>query len=272
MAHKQSERGFAHLLPLLLILVVAIGGVGFYVMKQQKSTKPLQSKTTSPETTLATKLPTDLITIEKVKELASAEKPKMNLLGVQLENEDGTLVFKVKLSDNTTLSFNAKTGEAIKHATEVKDDVETELEGGEDLPVTVTPAITFAQAREIAMAQLSKSIVKKIELKLQDKILLYSVKFTDGGRVNVNATDGKVLLTKAGNKTEDKKDTKTEGTSTESHTSESSTSTSGSHDSTETHTSTTPTSTDDSSHSGTSGSTSGGTSDGTSGSGSGSRH
>jgi uncharacterized membrane protein YkoI len=255
MTHKKTELGFAHLTLLVLIVLLAIGGVGYYVMKHQKSTKPLNSETVSADTTLATPLPTDLLTVDKIKALATAQKPTASILGVGLENEDGTLLFKVKLSDGTVLTFNAKTGDAIKNT------AEAELEGTAALPAGVSPTIDFAKARDIAMAQMSGSTVKKIELELEDGTLVYSVRFTNGGRVDVNANNSSIVKTKAGNKTEDKKDSKSGSSSTES-----STSTSGSRDSTETHNSTstetethntTTTDDDDSSHGGNSGSGSG---------------
>jgi uncharacterized membrane protein YkoI len=255
MSHRNTETGFAHLLALLLIISAGVGGAGYYVYKQnQKTAKPLNSETVSADTTLTASLPSDLLTVDKVKELASVQKPTASVLGVQLENENGTLIFKVKLSDGTILAFNAKTGVAAKILGE------TELEGQITLPAGVTPAIDFAKARSIAMGQRADAIVQRIELELEENTLVYSVRFTDGGRVDVNASDGSIVKVKAGNKIEDKKSSNSNSSSsTDSHKSNSSGS--SSNDSTENNNSIVPetethdlTITDDSSHGGSSGS------------------
>jgi uncharacterized membrane protein YkoI len=270
---KNNQQGIAHLMAVLAVVVVAaIGGTGYYVAKHQKSNVKNSETVATEKTSLASPLPASLLAVDKVKELATTQKPNSSIQGVQLENEEGVLVYKVKLADGTVLAFNATTGALLTNT------VKGEFEGITNIPTDMKATIDFAKARSIALAQQPKGTVQKIELELEEGTLVYSVRFTDGGRVDVNATDGTVLKTKTGNKTDAKSSSNGSSSSTEIHKSStsggnkpSSSSSSGSHDSTETKTSTTPeteihnSTTDDSSHGGSSVS-------GNSGSGHGSSH
>jgi uncharacterized membrane protein YkoI len=194
---NKNQLGFAlaHLLP-VVVAVLAVGGVSAYVvMKQHQKTNNSESSV-SKEATLAAPLPTDLLTVDKVKELATAQKPASNVLAVQLENEEGILLYKVKLGDGTILVFNARTGAVVTGT------AKGEFEGQANLPADLKAAIAISKAKDIAQAQKAGSTVKKIELELEDGILVYSVRFTDGSRVDVNANDGTVVRAKAGSKPE----------------------------------------------------------------------
>lgn len=179
------------------------------------------------------------------------------------------MVFAVKLSDGSVLVFNAQTGAAAPAPTE------TEFEGTTTLPVGATPKVDFAKARELALAQAPNHTVKKIELETEDGVLAYTVKFTDGSKVIINAIDGSIVKVKVEAKTDNKtqpsdankaksvenSNGKSQATST--HNSGSSSNSGSSHDSPEAPKSTTNRtdsqhlSTDSSSHGGNSGSGSG---------------
>jgi len=264
---QKNEQGIGHLIVLAVVVVVFVGGAGYYVYNHNlHKTKPKNSEATeSADTTLAAPLPTDLLTLDKAKALAQAQKPNTAVLGVELENENGVLVFKVKLAGGTTLAFNARTGAVVNGAES------SEVEGQTDLPADIKATITVSKAIEIALAQKSSGTVKNVELELEDGVLTYSVRFTDGGRVEINATTGAVIKTKPATKTERKTENspnqpgdKKSSSNSPSPSGSGNSTTSGSHDSTGSGTETTQSSTPtESSHDG--GETSGG-----SGSGSGS--
>jgi uncharacterized membrane protein YkoI len=285
MSLSKNEQGIAHVIALVFALVlVAVGSTGYYVMKHQNSkTKNSEAVALSASTTLAAPLPTTLLPVDKVKELVVAQKQSSTILGVELENENGVLLYKVKLADGTSLSFNAQSGALVANA------VKSEIDGQTTLPSDTKATINFVKARSIAMNQMPKATVQKIELELEDGILIYSVRFTDGSRVDVNATDGSVIKTKVGNhgtlqiinKSDDKSSSSSSASSTSSDNKSSSTGhtttstdSSVSHDSTETHDAGTPSSTSGSSSVTTTEDSSlgGNSSSGTSGSGSSGRH
>ncbi len=259
----KNEQGIAHIAVLAVVVAALIGVSGYYVSTKQPKSSSVKNSTSlvSSRSTLAAPLPADLLSTDKVKELALAQKPGTTVLGVQLESEDGVLVYKVKLSDGSTLSFNAQTGAAVTAA----DD--TELDGAATLPANQTATIDFAKARALALAA-HPGTVQKIELENEEGSLVFSVRFTDGARVAINAVDGSVVRNQSSKDSPSTSSKQSDDSSNSSSNSDNSGS--GSHDSgSNTNSSTTPTTqtethnsavVDDSSH--------GGNSSGKSGSGS----
>lgn len=189
---KENQQGFAHIWVLAVIVVMAISGVGAYVWHQNKTNNKLNSVSSQSEVdNLPSPLPEDLLTAEKVKELALTEKPGATVSGVELENEDGIVVYEVKIADGSRLVFNAQTGKLITKA--LQNDKE---EVDKAIPADFKSEITFAKAREIALAQKPGGTVQKIELELEGGVVVYSVRFSDDARVDVNATTGVVVRTK----------------------------------------------------------------------------
>ncbi|HEX7259601.1 MAG TPA: PepSY domain-containing protein [Candidatus Saccharimonadia bacterium] len=66
--------------------------------------------------------------------------------------------------------------------------------GGDDANRTTaqTPTITLTSAKSIAMAQHPGSTIRKVELETEDGVLVYSVRFVDGARVDVRASTGAI--------------------------------------------------------------------------------
>lgn len=188
---KKDQHGF-HVMPAVIVLAVigvVVSGVLVY-NRQQNKEAALSEKTDDPNQTLQ-ELPNDLLTVEKVKEIAANEKPDTTVIGIQLERENGVLLYKITLADGTELFVNAQTGAAVAHIEE-----ETEDDDGDKLPGNFTAGISFSRAREIALTKRPGKIVNKIELEVEDGVVVYSVRFTDKSRVDVNATNGEVLRVK----------------------------------------------------------------------------
>jgi uncharacterized membrane protein YkoI len=197
-SQKNNQDGFAHLLiPLLAVVIIGVGAAGVYVSKHQAK-KTLNSQNDTNKISLSAPLPADLLPVDKVKELATTQKPTSAITGVELQKEEGVFVYKVKLADGTVLSFNAKTGEKVTKTGE------TELNSTKDISSATKPAISFDKAREVALKQKPGGTISKIELELEEGKLVYSARFTDGARVDVSAADGSVVRTKPATKTESK--------------------------------------------------------------------
>ena len=243
MVITKNESGIVHLALIVAVVVGVVGGTGYMVYKAQGQSSAKNDAAVVPASTLAATIPADVLSADKVRALATAQQPNTAIVGVQLENEHGTLLYKVKLADGKVLTFNAKTGAVVTNT------AATELEGTANLPASTTTGITFAKAREIALAQ-KTGTVQKIELETEEGVLVYSVRFTDGARVDVSAADGTVVATRTAS-----------GTSTTVKKSDdNSNASSGSDDSangTETETEHSTNATDDSSHGGSSNSGSG---------------
>lgn len=135
-------------------------------------------------------LPADLATslsIDDIRAIALSEVPSGSITGIELEQEDGVLIYKVKFSDGSTRLYNANTGELVN-----KNEFETD----ETVPSGYVPGITLQEARTIAQNQRPGKTITKIELEVEEGVVVYSVRFSDEGRVDVNADTGAVVRVK----------------------------------------------------------------------------
>lgn len=135
-----------------------------------------------------TQLPSNLDgvkTVEEIKAIASADSQGKSISSVELENEEGTLVYKVKYSDGTYRLYDAKTGQAFVKIGEIEKD--------SNVPANFVAGVTLQQARDIAASKRPGQAIYKIELEVENGVVIYSVKFADGGKVYVNASNGTVV-------------------------------------------------------------------------------
>ena len=199
--HKQAGFTLPHIL-MVVALIGVISGVGVYVYKQnQPATQQNRQDEATTKIETKTTLPDDLSGLKSVDEIKTTVEPDLNgatIVGVELEMEDGALIYKVKLSDGRVLFFDAATGDPTTGDTsEVEDETESEDSNDtEAIPDDFVAGITIEKAREIAEAQRPGQTVKKIEFEVEEGVAVYSVRFTDGSRVDVSATDGTVVRVK----------------------------------------------------------------------------
>lgn len=166
-----------------LAVLIVVGGMSAFVAAN-KTRLNSEQKTALP-TNLA-----DVLPIEDIRAAALKDVPDGTITGVELEQEEGTLLYKVRFSDGSFRYYDAKTGVAVMRS-------QDQTEQDESVPAGFVAGITVQQARDIALAQRSGSITK-IELETENGIVVYSVRFSDGGRVDVNATSGAVLRVRSG--------------------------------------------------------------------------
>lgn len=128
--------------------------------------------------------------IDQMRVIAQDDAPEgATIISVEVENEHGAVLYKVKFSDGTFRLYDAKTGLAFIDTT---DGLETD----ESVPANFVAGISLQQARDIASNQRVGKTITKIELETENGVVVYSVRFADGGRVDVNATDGSIVRIK----------------------------------------------------------------------------
>lgn len=129
----------------------------------------------------------NVLGVEEMKTLAEQDAlAGTTITGVEIENEHGAVLYKVKFSDGSFRLYDAVTG--LRYV-ETTDSIETD----ESVPSGFVSGISLQQARDIASAKRIGKTITKIELEMEEGKAVYSVRFSDGGRVDVNATDGSVL-------------------------------------------------------------------------------
>lgn len=128
----------------------------------------------------------DVLSLEDIRKLATIDTPSgATITQIELENEEGSVVYKVKFSDGSYRLYDAKTGLAFNKVEAIEVD--------STVPAGFVAGISIQEARDIAAARRPGQTVIKIELETEEGVVVYSVRFGDGSRVDVNANDGNVL-------------------------------------------------------------------------------
>lgn len=192
MIKQNKQSGFSAIeIGIIVVVVGIIGALGwkFYDAATNKSAVSNASELSTVDITPSAL--TDLKDVAEIQAAALTDKPGVTVIHIELEqNSDGILVYKAQLSNGTVTVHNARTGAHVKSTTSAEKSDET-------LPADFTSGVGFAKALEIARAEKPTSKVYKIELELEGGVVVYSVRFTDQARVDVKASDGTIVRTKA---------------------------------------------------------------------------
>ncbi|HXH26413.1 MAG TPA: PepSY domain-containing protein [Candidatus Acidoferrum sp.] len=188
----QKQAGFIHLLEIIIIAIVVLGLAGYigYRVINQRTGSVQNSLTTLPLNNTSS---TGILSEDAIKQLALQKVPDATISTIALEQTSAQPIFTVKLGNGKTLLFNAKTGDEVSGT--VNDD---QSEGASvEIPRSTAAKLTFDQARQIAQAQNPRGVITKIELEGEDSHLVYSVRFSDGSRIDIDAVSGAVVKTQA---------------------------------------------------------------------------
>lgn len=167
--------------------VIVIAGVAIYAVQQND--KPVSRESAEAEE-IANLEPIsgELLTPERVKELAATESPNVEINGIELEREDNAVIYKVKLANGTVIYFDAKSGNKVNRSANNANEVTAG-----SLPAGFTTVIDFNAARDMATTLKPDGTIRKIHLQMEDGIVVYSIRFSDNARIDINAADGSVV-------------------------------------------------------------------------------
>lgn len=198
---QNNQKGAVGPLELVLVLVL-LGAIGFTVWRvttaDVETGKASQSAIEASDAQLKlSTLPDSLEGLKPLKEIQdTADLGGSTIISIELEQADGGLVYKLWLADGTILVFDARTGEQLSNET-------GEASENDALPSDFLADISPSDAISIAKKARPNSKVKKVELEVEDGKVIWSVRFTDDGRVSVDATTGKAIrVTGANNEDE----------------------------------------------------------------------
>jgi uncharacterized membrane protein YkoI len=183
-----DQKGLSRALIVALVLGIFAAG-GYYFLRRDNNTTAPNREVTQEEITLVSPLPTDILTVESIRSMAENEVPNMAITSIELEVEDGIYLYKVKMADGNVYFFDAQTGDKVTRT----DTAETvEVQDG-SLPTNFATSITFDDARRIALEQKQNGVIEKIELEVEEGITVYSVRFNDDTRIDIDATTGAIV-------------------------------------------------------------------------------
>lgn len=184
---KIKQNGFTIIESLIILVIVGVVSFGIWrVVDTRRSDN--QPNVVAHQQVLPDSL-SDLKPTDEILSLATAEIGTRQILAVELEQEDEGLVYSVKLSDGTVLVFNARTGAKVQ----LNNPDNPEIDNDKPLPAAFKPAITLQAAVQTAKEKRPSKTVSKVKLELEGGIVVFSVRFSDGGRVDVDALTGDTL-------------------------------------------------------------------------------
>lgn len=215
---RKDNNGIAHLAIIIVIVVIAaVAGTGAYVYRRSNS-KTASKNVAKLNSDFSEPIPTNLVPIDDIQKTATASTD-LTVLSAELKKEDGKYIYVIKLSNGTTVYFDAQTGTKIDHSSDDSTDDTDEKKttssststiktDDDSLPKTA-PTISYARAREIALAQKPGGTITKIELDNEDGKTVYKVQFSDEARYYIDANTGSIVKSEPGkteNEKEDEKD------------------------------------------------------------------
>lgn len=186
-----KQKGFTAVEGIIIIVIVGIiGFAGWTVLNRSDSDTQL-SVDSSEKSELVDELPDDLSFVLPVSEIqtkAESENVDKSVSGIELEFEDGVVVYVVHFNDGSVVVYDARTGDILQ----VGDDNDDEIEDEDRVPAGFVAGITIQEAIDIAKQQRPSSKLRKVELEVENGMVVYSVRFTDDSRVDVNALNGAI--------------------------------------------------------------------------------
>jgi len=185
----------------VVLVIVGLLGWKFFSSMQSNSQKDRAAQSVQTSEIDPAKLAeiTDIATIQKN---ALDGKQNTSITGIQLKSEDGKLVYQATLSDGSVLTFDATSGAKLSEEQETTDDT------AKSLPANFSGGIGLAKAVEVAKTTVPNSAVRELELEEDDGVLVYRIKFANEAQVDVNATTGAIIRSKAAKKEESRSKSK----------------------------------------------------------------
>lgn len=194
-----SNKGITHpMLVVSLALVVAVVGfAGYRVMDSQQQASLNSAQDASGIIMLTPASLKGILPIAEAEQLALQDSNETSqIVDLELGTEDGVLVYKVELSNGISVFINAKTGAVIKQSMDEPVKADDTSEADDALPANFTAGIAVEEALAIAQEKFLNSKVNKIALDFEQGVVVYSIRFADKARVDVDANTGKVVRVK----------------------------------------------------------------------------
>lgn len=185
----QIISGFSAVEILIVIVVVGLlAGLGYTAYNQFSGSS--QNSAISTSETLESSLDQidDILDLAEIQNIAVEEISDSEIVGLELEVDDGVLLYVVHYANGASRVFNAANGEIVQ----LEDNDNDEIDDSKPLPANFVARLTIQEAIRIAQQQRTNSQIRKVEIELENGVVVYSIRFTDESRVSVRATDGEI--------------------------------------------------------------------------------
>lgn len=135
----------------------------------------------------------DILSHDEAKQIAISHIPGATLQTIDLDSEDGCLIYDMKLIKGATsydLEIDARTGKIYKYEIDGMPQQTASKTGS-----IASPTLTWQQAKNIALKQVPGATATKLKLDTDDGIMVYDIKLVKNGiehEFHINAETGEI--------------------------------------------------------------------------------
>lgn len=186
MSKISKQQGFiGHTETLLVIIVLAVVGFGAWRITSKNNNESFASKNSSEaiEDLQGINIG-DIKSIESIQSKAVSESDS-SVIGVELDYDNGALIYIVHLENGKILAYNASNGDSVTLA--ANDHKNDNLTSESSTNISITKAI------ELAKTQNPNKKISKVKLVNENGITAYKIIFTDQSDAIINASNGTML-------------------------------------------------------------------------------
>lgn len=167
-----------------VVVIAGLASLNFH-----RNDQTVSRATPAQATSLTQPLPSDLLPVAEIYTLATAEAPGTGLTAIELERDD-IYLYEVKLTNGQSLFFNAVTGAQVNHGVNEQEKASGDTAA---IPPDLIPAISYSQARDIALMEKPDAVIKHIHLKMKGNLAVFAIHFKHGHYMVIDAKSGVVI-------------------------------------------------------------------------------
>lgn len=134
-------------------------------------------------------LPENLSNIKPISEIQSLANSNSQISGIELEYQEGILVYVVVFSDESKQVYDAYNATALEY----KGNNNTDIDSEDRLPPNFSPATSIVDALTAAKSQNPDVAATKIDIVIETSLTLYGVHFANNDKLFISTASGNIV-------------------------------------------------------------------------------
>jgi hypothetical protein len=186
--YKQTSRKKVNILAASVVLLAVFTSV--IVINYPSQSQVANVDTPQPVIPGQTELlPENLSNIKPISEIQSLANSNSQISGIELEYQEGVLVYVVVFSDGSKQVYDAYNATALGY----KGSNNTDIDSQDRLPPNFNPATSIVDALTAAKIQKPDMAATKIDIVIETSLTLYGVHFANNDKLFVSTASGNIV-------------------------------------------------------------------------------